>query len=201
MSDPDMNGGDGGRGRDAARLFVEDDSNAPLDIRLVDLPGLIALWGLAIIVFLQFFTRYVLNDSLAWTEEFARYVLIVVAFLGAVTVSRKGTHIFLEFFYRYLSPRTGKWLNVLMEALTTLFWGYLAWLAVKLALKTKTKMASAEIPKSLLYWAVAVGLAAMAVYSLIWLIRKIRQRPEDVMQEIESHALAEISTDTRDDTV
>ena len=78
------------------------------DFKLIDLPGLIALWGLAIIVFLQFFTRYVLNDSLAWTEEIARYVLIIVAYFGAISVTRKGTHIFLEFFYRYLSPKTGK---------------------------------------------------------------------------------------------
>lgn len=184
---------DGGRGRDAARPFeTEDKPDGPVDFKLVDLPGLLALWLLAAIVFLQFFTRYVLNDSLAWTEEIARYVLIIVAFLGAVTVSRKGTHIFLEFFYRYLPPFLCKWLAVLMEALTLFFWGYLSVLAVKLALQTKTKMASAEIPKSLLYWAVAAGLAAMAVFSLLWLLRKIRQTPEDIRADLEEHALADV---------
>lgn len=172
--------------------YADLDSLAPLDFKPVDLPGLVALWVLAVIVFLQFFTRYVLNDSLAWTEEIARYVLIVVTFLGAVSVSRKGAHIFLEFFYRYLPPRAAKWLNVGVEALTTLFWGYLAVLAVQLALKTKTKMASAEIPKSLLYWMVAAGLAAMAAYSLRWLLHKIRQPAESVLQEIADHALADI---------
>lgn len=185
-------GGTEGRGRDAARPSGLNDSGGPVDVRLVDLPGLIALWGLAVIVFLQFFTRYVLNDSLAWTEEIARYVLILVAFFGAVTVSRKGTHIFLEFFYRYLPPVAGKWLAVAMEALTFLFWGYLAWVGVELAQKTKTKMASAEIPKSLVYWAVALGLAAMALYSAIWLYRKIRARPEEVLRDLEDHALSEM---------
>ena len=180
-----------GSGQDAAGPFATE-PEGPLDLSVVDLPGLIALWGLAVIVFLQFFTRYVLNDSLAWTEEIARYVLIVVAFLGAVTVSRKGTHIFLEFFYRYLPPALGKWLSVAMEAITLAFWGYLAWVAVQLAQKTKTKMASAEIPKSLLYWAVAAGLAAMAVFAAIWLVRKIRARPEDVLREIEDHAFSDI---------
>jgi TRAP-type C4-dicarboxylate transport system permease small subunit len=165
----------------------------PIDFKLVDLPGLIALWGLAIIVFLQFFTRYVLNNSLAWTEEIARYVLILVAFLGAITVTRKGTHIFLEFFYRYVPPVVGKWLSVAMEALTLFFYGYMAIVGVELAQKTRTKMASIAIPKSLVYWAVATGLAVMAIYSFIWLIRKIRQKPEEVVRDVEVHALSELS--------
>ncbi|WP_121062437.1 TRAP transporter small permease [Chachezhania antarctica] len=193
MKDPDNQVKDEGHGRDAAGPFVDGEDTAPLDIKAVDLPGLIALWLLAVIVFLQFFTRYVLNDSIAWTEEIARYVLILVAFLGAVTVSRKGTHIFLEFFYRYLPDRIAKWLSVAMEALSLGFWAYLSWLAVELALKTRTKMASAEIPKSLLYWAVAAALAAMAIFSLMWLVRKIRQSPEVVRREIEDHALSDVS--------
>ena len=183
-----------GRAGDPARsAFSVMDDIGPIDFKLVDLPGLIALWGLAVIVFLQFFTRYVLNDSLAWTEEIARYVLILVAFLGAITVTRKGTHIFLEFFYRYLPPVAGKWLSVAMEALSLFFYGYMAIVGMELAQKTKTKMASAEIPKSLVYWGVVIGLAVMTLYSLIWLIRKIRQKPEEVVRDVEAHALSEIA--------
>lgn len=163
------------------------------DLRLVDVPGFVAFWCLAVIVFLQFFTRYVLNDSLAWTEEIARYVLILVAFFGAITVTRKGTHIFLEFFYRLIPAAAGKWLAVLMECISTFFYGYMAWVAVQLALKTKTKMASAEIPKSLLYWCVAASLAVMAVFSLIWLIRKLRQTPDQVIRDLQQRSFSDIS--------
>lgn len=162
-----------------------------LDISLVDIPGFITFWLLAIIVFLQFFTRYVLNDSLAWTEEIARYVLILVAFTGAVSVSRKGSHIFLEFFYRFIPPRAGKWLSIGVECITTVFFGYLAWLGVDLALRTKTKMASAEIPKSLLYWIVAACLAFMAIYSFLWILKKIKQSPAEIIQQIEDHTITD----------
>ena len=40
-------------------------------------------WVLVTCVFLQFFTRYVLNNSLAWTEEIAINALVVVVFMGA----------------------------------------------------------------------------------------------------------------------
>lgn len=162
------------------------------DFGLADVAGLIALWGLSIVVFVQFFTRYVLNDSLAWTEELARYVLVVVAFTGAISVSRKGTHIFLEFFYRYLSPVAGKWLSVAMETLTMVFWAFMSLQAYNLALKTRTKMASMELPKNLLYYAVSISLAVMALYSLWWLVHKIRQSPEDVLREIEEAALHDV---------
>ena len=70
----------------------------------MDLPALILFVALAGIVLLQFISRYVLNDSVAWTEEIARYLLIGVAYAGSVTALRKGEHIFLEFLYRRISP-------------------------------------------------------------------------------------------------
>src|SRR6267142_2836141 len=44
--------------------------------------ALAIFWIMALCVFLQFFTRYVLNDSYAWTEEIATYCLIGVVFIG-----------------------------------------------------------------------------------------------------------------------
>ncbi|MBM3628694.1 MAG: TRAP transporter small permease subunit, partial [Alphaproteobacteria bacterium] len=61
-------------------------------------------WALAFVVFLQFFSRYVLNDSVAWTEEIARYLLICVCFVGGGMAVRKTSHIHVEFLYVYL-PR------------------------------------------------------------------------------------------------
>lgn len=159
------------------------------DIRLVDLPGLIVFWALAVIVFLQFFTRYVLNDSLGWTEEVARYVLILVAFLGSITCVRKGSHIFLEFFYRFVPAVVGKALAIVAEIVTFGFYGFMTWVAIKLARTTRQKMISIDVPRSVVYWIVATSLAAMTVYSAIWLFRKLRQRDRDVVAALEQRAL------------
>ena len=65
----------------------------------------------ALTVFYQFFTRYVLNDSAAWTEEIARYLLIGVVFVGAAIGVAKNNHIQVDFFYRYLPAPVGRWLS------------------------------------------------------------------------------------------
>jgi hypothetical protein len=59
-------------------------------------------WALAFIVFLQFFTRYVLNDSYAWTEEIATYCLIGVVFIGSAMCVRLSRHIQVDLVFRYL---------------------------------------------------------------------------------------------------
>lgn len=41
-------------------------------------------WALAIILIAQVVFRYALNASLVWGEEFARYVMIFIVFVGAI---------------------------------------------------------------------------------------------------------------------
>ena len=62
-------------------------------------------------VVLQFFTRYVLNDSVAWTEEAARYLLILLSFAGAVRCQVMGSHIALEFVDKYYGRALG-WVHL-----------------------------------------------------------------------------------------
>ena len=85
---------------------------------------LAVFWGLAIVVFLQFFTRYVLNSSLGWTEEIARYLLIVVTFLGSAMAVRKRSHIAVEFCYRYFSPAGRHRLALAVDLVCLAFYGY-----------------------------------------------------------------------------
>ena len=45
-----------------------------------------------------------LNDSLAWTEEIARYGLMWVVFIGGVMVTRRNTHIAVELLSNVMKP-------------------------------------------------------------------------------------------------
>jgi len=48
--------------------------------------------AMTIVVAAQVFSRYVLNQSLFWSEELARYLLIWLSFLGASVAYRRKAH-------------------------------------------------------------------------------------------------------------
>ncbi len=177
-----------GRGHDApVALRVEDERVSISDIGWIDAPGILVFWVLAVVVFLQFFTRYVLNDSLAWTEEVARYLLILVTFLGSVSVVRRGSHIMLEFVQRAVPPLYGKALAVIAELITFGFFGTLTWIGIALTQKTRQKMISLPVPKAWIYSICVAALAVMTVYSARSLWRKIRAKPEEIAAELDRH--------------
>jgi TRAP-type C4-dicarboxylate transport system permease small subunit len=175
----------GGRGETPPEFHFEDDEGDLSGLSWIDAPGILVFWALAIVVFLQFFTRYVLNDSLAWTEEVARYLLILVAFLGSVTAVRRGAHIMIEFVIRALPPRWGKALAVTSEGITMLFYGALTWIGIELLQKTRQQLVSIPVPKSWIYAVCVVSLALMTLYSARWLWRKLRAAPEEVVRAVE----------------
>ncbi len=81
---------------DDVHLIVAEDEEVIVEHHPENWIAFVLFWALAFIVFLQFFTRYILNDSLAWTEEIARYGLMWLAFIGGAVVTRKKTHIAVE---------------------------------------------------------------------------------------------------------
>ncbi|WAP68603.1 TRAP transporter small permease [Jiella pelagia] len=155
---------------------MRDESENLSDLKIVDLPVIVLFWVLAFVVFLQFFTRYVLNDSLGWTEEIARYLLIGVTFIGAVSAVRRESHIAVELLYTRVSRQTRFALQIFVDVVSLAFYGILAWLSVHLSQCTLQKMTSIDVPKSLIYWVVAGCFAAMTIYQLLVLVRHLRTR-------------------------
>ena len=119
-------------------------------------------WALALVVFYQFFTRYVLADSAAWTEEIARYLLIVVCFVGSSMGVRRNTQIHVEFLYRWLPAPVGRALSTFVDVVRILFLGYASYLALLLMPKMQNlKMTVIDFPMSYVYGFVAFGFLMM----------------------------------------
>src|SRR5438128_8224995 len=110
-----------------ARLIVTRDEEVVIEHHPEDWLVFTIFWALAFIVFLQFFTRYVLNDSLAWTEEIARYALMWIVFIGGAMVTRRNTHIAVELLSNVMKP--GRLRAVLLAFVDFVKLGFLGLLA------------------------------------------------------------------------
>lgn len=148
-------------------------------------------WLLGLTVLYQFITRYVMNDSAAWTEEIARYLLIATVFTGAVIGVAKNNHIQVDFFYRHMPAAMGFWLSRLVDVLRAMFFAAAVVLTIQMMLKlgATTRMTIIDLPMNLVYGVCLAGFAAMCVRS-VWVARihwkrgySVLERPESTMED------------------
>jgi TRAP-type C4-dicarboxylate transport system permease small subunit len=149
------------------------------DLRWIDIVVFALFWARFAVVFLQFYTRYVLNDSLGWTEEIARYLLILVTFVGSVMAMRKGSHIAVEALLVYLPKEAKHWTLVAVDGLVALFCGAMAWYAYDLGARAPGYMVSIDIPKGYMYWCVAAALAGVTIHAAFRFVRRLRRQEAD----------------------
>jgi TRAP-type C4-dicarboxylate transport system permease small subunit len=134
------------------------------DYRFDDWISLGLFWAMVVLVFLQFFTRYALNNSLAWTEELATNCLIALVFIGASTCVRKDRHIQVDLLYRYLPDSAARVLATLVDMTRLVFLAYLTYLIWKyIELVGDEKMTTLNWSKSIIYWLAFFGFAMMVI--------------------------------------
>ena len=124
--------------------------------------ALLIFWVMALAVFLQFFTRYVLNDSYAWTEEIATYCLIGVVFIGSAMCVRLSRHIQVDLIYRYLPRLVARALSTAIDLIRIAFFGYaitLVWQFIQII--GDERMTTIKFQKGFVYYAVLLGFALM----------------------------------------
>ena len=145
-------------------------TDAPIDLGHYTFEAWIAFaffWLLALNVFYQFFTRYVLNDSAAWTEEIARYLLICMVFVGTSAAVRAGRHIHVDFLYRLIPAGAGRVLSTLVDVVRIAFFGYATVLTWQMMEKMANyKMTIIDLPMNLVYGVCMFGFACCALRSI-----------------------------------
>lgn len=144
--------------------------------------SLVFFWALGLTVFYQFFTRYVLNNSAAWTEEIARYLLIATVFTGAAIGVAKNNHIQVDFFYRFMPRPLSRALSVAVDLIRIAFFGAATVLTWQMMQKLGAyKMTVVDLPMNLVYAVVMAGFAAMFLRA-IWVLRVHLRRGFTVLE-------------------
>ena len=176
---------------ESGHFHVED---AAVDLSHYPIEAWIAFvffWLLALNVFYQFFTRYVLNNSASWTEEIARYLLICMVFIGIAWAVRTTRHIHVDFLYRLVPPRVGRVLALCVDVVKIVFFGYVTVLTWQMMEKMGNyKMTIIDLPMNLVYGVCLAGFAFAAIRSVQVLVENLRrgyshlERPEAFMEKV-----------------
>jgi TRAP-type C4-dicarboxylate transport system permease small subunit len=183
---------------DAGPKVMGDDGEFHIVDEAVDLSdtpaeGWIALllfWVLGGVVFTQFFTRYVLNDSASWTEEIARYLLVGTVFVGAGIGVARNNHIQVDLLYRYLPTGLARALSTAVDLMRLAFFAAMTVFTAQMMGKLQgMQMSVVNLPMNIVYGVCLFGLACMTLRS-IWVAKvhwqrgySVLERPDSSMQD------------------
>lgn len=122
------------------------------------------LVGILVVMALGVFFRYVLNDSLTWTEEIARYGLVYITYIGCATGIRRRSHIRIDLIDRLLPARAQRATALLADLLTFVFLAIMLVLAVRiLGILWASRSAAVQLPMGWVYLALLLGFALSLV--------------------------------------
>jgi len=131
---------------------------------------------------LQVFNRFVLNQSLSWSEEFQIYCHVWIVFLAIPIAYRYGAHMSVDSLRNMFPDRVKRMFDVFIEILWVWFAVSLTWLAWRVSEVAKLQSSPGlELPMNYVYYSMVAGGA----YLLLVVLRRIFLKEPHIEQYIE----------------
>ncbi|MCE5265556.1 MAG: TRAP transporter small permease [Deltaproteobacteria bacterium] len=131
----------------------------------------IMMAAMTIIITIQVFYRYALNDPLSWTEEIARYLMIWICFLGSAMALKYGEHISVSFIQERFAPRIRQVIGFCIGIAVLAFFILATWEGIVITIQVSEQQAPATwISMAWAYSCIPVGCFIMMFHTLVELI-------------------------------
>lgn len=143
-----------------------------LDDNLEKMLCTITLALMSAIIVLQVFFRYVLNNSLSWSEELARYLFIWTIYIGISYGVKMDKHVAVDAVYTYMPKGVKKYYAMVAYALFMIFAllvVYYGVTVVGMQITSGQVSPAMGLPMQYVYVAPVVGM----VLTIIRLVQKI----------------------------
>lgn len=142
------------------------ESKGSLIGRVEEIFSSVSLALMTLITAVQVFNRYVLQNSLDWSEEFARYLFIWAVYVGCSYATQKDRHLEVTVLRHAFGGKVARYVTILAYLATIVFcvcaavWGakMVAFLA-----QTGQKTPALEISAYWVFLSVPVGMGLMAL--------------------------------------
>jgi TRAP-type C4-dicarboxylate transport system permease small subunit len=132
----------------------------------------VALSAMAVIIILQVFQRYVLQHSLDWPEELARYLFIYSVYVGSSYAAFGRRHLEVTIVRTVFGTKAGKRFTIIAYIITVVFCGLMFVWGVKMVdfVITTNQLAPAlQFPMYIAYICLPLGFLLMGLRT-IWVI-------------------------------
>ncbi len=120
--------------------------------------------------------RFVFNQSLYFSEELNRFLIVLITFVGLGYAARKGRHIRMSAFYDQLGDRGKKILMILIAAVTGAFMfllAYYSYLYVERVARLGRVTPALQVPLYLTYLWIPVGFAITGIQYWLTVVRNL----------------------------
>ncbi len=133
-------------------------------------------FSMAILVAVQVFCRYVLNSSLFWSEELARYMLVWLSFLGATVAYYRNLHPGVDALTSRISPEKQYITRLLVHVSSMILALIMIISGSQFAWFVRMQISPAlAIPKWIILAVIPVSGAIFFVYALAFFLKTLQQ--------------------------
>ena len=127
-------------------------------------------FSMAVLVAVQVFFRYVLNHSLFWSEELARYLLVWLTFLGASVAYYRNVHPGIDIFSAKLSPNFRRILAVSVHIASLFLFCVMMYYGCQFAYFIRLQISPAlQLPKWIIFSIIPLSGLILTIHSLVFL--------------------------------
>ena len=131
--------------------------------------------SMTLIVVVQVFARYVLNHSLFWSEELARFILVWLTFLGTSVAYHRGMHPGVDACFARLPFRWQQGVRVGIHMVSLLLFGLMVVKGVSFAWFVRLQISPAlSLPKWVIMSIVPLSGGILMVHGIRFLAQTLR---------------------------
>jgi len=131
---------------------------------------------MTLIVAVQVFFRYVLNHSLFWSEELARFLLVWLTFLGASCAYYRNLNPGVDFFYAKFSLKFQKISFIITHLVSMALFIVMIVFGIKFAFFIRMQITPAlQIPKWIILSIIPISGVILTIHALNVLLEELKK--------------------------
>lgn len=124
------------------------------------------------VIFIQVIARYIVHNSLTWSEEIGRYTFVWITFFGTALAVKERSHVALDILIKKLPTLLKKIITVVGYLLMISFSCVLAYAGWKMVMLGKNQISSAlQIQMNYVYLALPLG----SIFIILYLMKNLKE--------------------------